>query len=144
MTLLTRTGFKVALRVTFRLTETMARSMMLPDIPARATQELQLANRRDTSQSIPRPTSQSISSSRCKENVQRQSVLLLLGEYVLKFHLAESRADSLEAELATAKQTIEEQELRLVNAHEIMAQISEGGVDEHRTTATTAGSPAAG
>ena len=55
-------------------------------------------------------------------------ILILLGEYVVKYHLAESRAEALDSELTEARQTIEEQELRLANAHEILAQ-TQGGTD---------------
>jgi hypothetical protein len=65
-------------------------------------------------------------------------VLIVLGEYVVKFHLAESRATSLEAELNEAKQTIEEQGIRLANAYEILAlQGGEDGKDESDDTSTT-------
>lgn len=63
-------------------------------------------------------------------------ILILLGEYVVKYHLAESRAEALESELAEARQTIEEQELRLANAHEIMAHV-QGGTDGERTEIAT-------
>jgi uracil-DNA glycosylase len=63
-------------------------------------------------------------------------VLILLGEYVVKFHLAESRAETLEAELEQAKATIEEQGIRLANAYEVMGQV-EGGADGVRTEIAT-------
>jgi hypothetical protein len=56
--------------------------------------------------------------------------LILLGEYVVKFHLAESRVEALEAELETAKQTIAEQGVRLASAYDTMSSISEGGLDD--------------
>jgi uracil-DNA glycosylase len=63
-------------------------------------------------------------------------ILILLGEYVVKFHLAESRAETLEAELEQAKQTIEEQGLRLASAYETMAHV-EGGNGGERTEIAT-------
>jgi uracil-DNA glycosylase len=59
-------------------------------------------------------------------------ILILLGEYVVKFHLAESRAETLEAELQQAKQTIEEQGMRLASAYEAMGQV-QGGSSGERT-----------
>jgi hypothetical protein len=64
--------------------------------------------------------------------------LIVLGEYVVKFHLAESRVATLEAELNEARQTIEEQGIRLANAHEILAlQGGEDGEHESDDTSTT-------